>query len=141
MIEFKSMMRTCLLFIGILMTVLACNSHPLSGKDEHQLPITSVKIICDNVDIGTPAIGDTIQIEYVLQNTGDSPLVIQEVLPSCECTTTRFDKRAVPPGGLTTITLIYHVDNVSEYWYRTAEVLCNSDTPLNLIFTSNTNKK
>lgn len=40
-------------------------------------------------------------------NTGDKPLVVQQVLPSCGCTVAQYTIDPIPPGGKGKITITY----------------------------------
>jgi hypothetical protein len=45
--------------------------------------------------------------DFVLTNTGDAPLVITNVVPSCGCTTPEWTQSPVPPKGQGKVTAIY----------------------------------
>ena len=49
-------------------------------------------------DFGTAAMGDKVKIDYQFENTGDKPLFITDVRPSCGCTVADFTRTAVLPG-------------------------------------------
>ena len=45
--------------------------------------------------------------DFVVTNTGDAPLVITNVVPSCGCTTPEWTQSPIPPKGQGKITAIY----------------------------------
>ena len=49
-------------------------------------------------DAGKTAMGEVIRAEFVVENTGDTPLIISDVSPSCSCTIADFTKEAIAPG-------------------------------------------
>lgn len=49
-------------------------------------------------DFGTLVKGEEVTHTFVLRNTGDEPVTIVFVKPSCGCTVAEFDK-VIPPGG------------------------------------------
>jgi hypothetical protein len=50
------------------------------------------------VDVGKVKKGEPIRQEFVIRNTGDAPLEITEVKPSCGCTVAEYDA-VIAPGG------------------------------------------
>lgn len=48
------------------------------------------------VDVGKVKKGELIRHEFVIRNTGDAPLEISEVKPSCGCTVVEFDRKIAP---------------------------------------------
>lgn len=49
-------------------------------------------------DAGTVAVGEVIKASFKVENTGDSPLVISDVKPTCSCTVSDFPKDPIAPG-------------------------------------------
>jgi hypothetical protein len=45
--------------------------------------------------------------DFVLTNTGSQPLVIQNIVTSCGCTTPEWTRQPIPPGGKGKVTAIY----------------------------------
>ncbi len=130
-----AVVKTYALSACVLCVLSACNSRPRTGEAPVQPDTTTVQVVCDSVDIGTILAGDSAIIDYMIWNIGNAPLVIQDILPSCDCTTARFDKKDVLPGDSMVFTLIYHPESISGYLYRTAEVVCNSKSAIELTFT------
>lgn len=62
----------------------------------------------DSVDLGLLAAGESVEIPFELTNTGQAPLVISQVKPSCGCTVAKgWDEGALAPGKSRTITLTF----------------------------------
>ncbi len=95
----------------------------------------TVDVSRDSVDVGRVIVGDSMQIVYVLKNIGKSPLHIEDVVPSCDCITAEFSHKEVVSGGSTSIVLTYKAEGPPGYLYRTADVICNSVSPIELVFT------
>ena len=117
-----AVVKTYALSACVLCVLSACNSRPRTGEAPVQPDTTTVQV-------------DSAIIDYMIWNIGNAPLVIQDILPSCDCTTARFDKKDVLPGDSMVVTLIYHPESISGYLYRTAEVVCNSKSAIELTFT------
>ncbi len=45
--------------------------------------------------------------DFIVTNTGNAPLVIQNIVASCGCTTPEWTKEPIPAGGKGKITAIY----------------------------------
>ncbi|MFM7387041.1 MAG: DUF1573 domain-containing protein, partial [Bacteroidota bacterium] len=55
----------------------------------------------------------TVPASFVVKNTGDAPLVISEVRPSCSCTVADKPSEPIAPGKSTTIVAKVETANVS----------------------------
>ncbi len=51
--------------------------------------------------------GGTVSHKFTFSNTGDKPVVIENVEVSCGCTTTDFSRKPVMPGGEGHVTVVY----------------------------------
>ncbi len=82
--------------------LLACSTSP---EDIQQLTTLEVE---DPYRKYFPVLqGQPLSIVFKVENTGDSPLRIFNVLPSCGCTTAKFP-RAIAPGGFGVIELEFN---------------------------------
>jgi len=59
---------------------------------------TTIHWIDSLKDFGTAKMGDKVKIAYSFENTGNKPLFITEVRPTCGCTVADYTKTAVMPG-------------------------------------------
>lgn len=64
--------------------------------------------------------------DFVVMNTGDQPLVIQNIVASCGCTTPEWTKSPIPPKGTGKITAIYDPVNRPGPFNKTLSVYTNS---------------
>ncbi|MBR5102664.1 MAG: DUF1573 domain-containing protein [Muribaculaceae bacterium] len=89
----------------LLLTLVACC--PLLAADNGV-----VTWVSDVHDFGTfkEEIGKVTH-EFLLVNTGDSPLTIVQVRPTCGCTTGEFSHMPVQPGDTTTISVTFDPEN------------------------------
>ncbi len=67
------------------------------------------------------------QFEYT--NTGNQPLIINNVRASCGCTTPEWTKTPVPPGAKGFIKVTYNAKNRPGKFHKTITVQTNSVTP------------
>ena len=63
---------------------------------------------------------------FEVKNTGNQPLVIQDVTTSCGCITVDFAKEPVLPGGTAVVTVTYKADR-AEYFNKTVTVYGNAE--------------
>lgn len=77
------------------------------------------------------------KVTFTLKNTGDKPLVIEDVHTSCGCTTVEFEKEPVRPG----VSLDLHVTYKAEHpghFNKTITVHCNVESsPIKLTISGN----
>jgi hypothetical protein len=66
-------------------------------KPEGPLPV--VQFDRTDHDFGTIKEGTKVTHVYKFKNTGEAPLIIEDVRPSCGCTAPEWSKEPVPPGG------------------------------------------
>jgi hypothetical protein len=64
--------------------------------------------------------------DFIVTNTGNAPLVIQNVTPSCGCTTPEWTKEPIPPNGKGKITAIYDPAGRPGSFEKTLSVSTNS---------------
>ncbi len=64
--------------------------------------------------------------DFTVTNTGNSPLVIQNIVASCGCTTPEWTKSPIPAGGKGKITAIYDPVNRPGPFSKTLAVYSNS---------------
>lgn len=86
-----------------------------------------IKFDKPTVDFGTLKVGDTKVVTISFTNIGKKPLILDDVISSCDCTTVSFDKKPVMPGKKGTITATYKAKNVGLISKRLT-VLSNANT-------------
>jgi hypothetical protein len=64
--------------------------------------------------------------DFIVTNTGTDPLVIQNVIASCGCTTPDWTKQPIPAGGTGKVTAIYDPKDRPGIFNKTLSVYSNS---------------
>lgn len=68
-----------------------------------------------------------VKFKFQFTNTGSTPLIIQNVKPSCGCTTPEWNKEPVKPGGTGYISATYNPQNRPGRFDKTISVYTNTD--------------
>lgn len=50
------------------------------------------------INVGNVALGEEVKAEFTVKNTGDHPLILGDVTPSCGCTVPTWTKDPIAPG-------------------------------------------
>jgi hypothetical protein len=73
------------------------------------------------------------KFDFVVMNTGDQPLVIQNIVASCGCTTPEWTKSPIPPKGTGKIAAIYDPANRPGVFNKTLSVYTNSKPEITVL--------
>jgi len=93
---------------------------------------TTFEIVSDEYggadkDLGEQFLGDSLNIGFVVKNTGEENLLITEVEPDCSCTVGTYTKDPIKPGEIGNITLQYDVVIPDHEFKKKAKVYANVD--------------
>lgn len=77
-------------------------------------------------NFGSIAQGKPVSVVFTFTNTGNSPLIIASVNPSCGCTTEDFSKESIAPGKKGFVKLTYNAAAVGSF-VKTTTVTTNSE--------------
>jgi len=69
--------------------------------------------------------GEVVKLNYDIFNKGNEPLLINNIEIGCSCTTVEYDKKPVPPGQNTTVTIIFDTKTVYDRQDRTVLIQSN----------------
>ena len=85
---------------------------------------TQVSVNQTELDFGTFPKEEKQEGSFVLTNTGNGLLVIQDIITSCGCTKVEYSKEPVRPGGTLEVKVIYEAEK-AEHFNKTVTVYCN----------------
>ena len=81
----------------------------------------------DSIDLGILAAGEVSRLEYRLTNSGNRPLTITQVVPSCGCTVARdWETGIIAPGSSATIHLEFNAGDRIGDVVESAAVVTNA---------------
>jgi hypothetical protein len=92
-----------------------------------QMATTKIKLSATEHDFGTfKEEAGRQTFEFVVTNTGTEPLVIQNVVASCGCTTPEWTKQPIPAGARGKVTAIYDPKDRPGQFNKTLSVYTNT---------------
>lgn len=111
-------MKRLLFFVPLMVICLSSTA---------QMAITTMKVSESQHDFGTfKEEAGRQTYDFVVTNTGSQPLVIQNVVASCGCTTPEWTKNPIPAGGKGKVTAIYDPKDRPGAFNKTLSVYTNS---------------
>lgn len=94
------MKKTLLAFTFLAFTTAGAFAQEKTAvaKTDASAAKTTIEFKTTTHDFGTLQEGDPAVAEFTFKNTGKEPLIIQNVKPSCGCTTPYWSKDPIAPG-------------------------------------------
>lgn len=86
-----------------------------------------IEFVKKTVDFGTLKVGDVKVVTVTYKNIGKKPLILDDVISSCDCTEVDWSKAPVMPGKTGTIKATYTAKNIGLISKRIT-VLSNANT-------------
>ena len=118
-------MKSIGLFLSLLMLGVTASS---------QVAITKMQLSATEHDFGTfKEEAGRQTFDFVVTNTGTNPLMIQNVVASCGCTTPEWTKSPIPAGGKGKVTAIYDPKDRPGPFNKTLSVYTNSQPEIVVI--------
>ena len=113
----------------------------MTGKETSKSTGTTTTISVNQatIDFGSFQKSEKQERSFILTNTGNQLLVIQDVTTSCGCTKVEYSKEPVRPGASLELKVIYEAEQ-AEHFNKAIRVYCNADnSPLRLTVKGNAN--
>lgn len=88
---------------------------------------TTIQWVDSAVDMGRIAEGQKLEVAFRFRNTGNKPLVIKQVLPSCGCTAADVPKEPIAPGQEGVIKGVFDSSGKPGKNNKTMTVFTNTD--------------
>lgn len=105
-------MKYFIFCIAVLTGLWACNgsysnNSKMKNIAQDTANYTTIQWIDSVQNFGTARFGDMVNIKYTFKNTGDKPLYIIDVQPTCGCTIADYTQTAVMPGNAGVVRAVY----------------------------------
>lgn len=109
----------------------------LQTDSEDKKIVTTVSLASTALSMGDFAWQEEQQGTFRLKNTGEKPLVIQDVVTSCGCLMVDYSQEPVLPGKEAVLRVTYKADNPG-YFNKVMMVYCNAEnSPIKLRVSGN----
>jgi len=92
-----------------------------------QMPKTKISFEEDHFDFGKIKDGAKVKHVFKFINTGENPLMISDVIPTCGCTIPTFSKAPIKPGEQGEITVEFDSANRKGQQKKNIIVVSNAD--------------
>ena len=97
-------MKHLFFFIIVGFIISSCNSsadktpNDLEALRKDSSKFTTIQWLDTAVDFGSRKMGEVVNLTFRFKNTGDKPLYLIYVRPSCGCTVADYTKTPIAPG-------------------------------------------
>lgn len=118
-------------------------THAAATPSTDPATYTTIQWIDSAKDFGQITEGQKLEVAFRFKNSGDKPLIIQGVQPSCGCTVADYPKEPIAPGKEGVIKGVFDSAGKPGVNTKTMTVLANTQgtTAHHLSFTVNVQKK
>ncbi len=125
--------------IAALLAVLACspfyaNVLPTDNSPVVRVLADAIKWKSESIDVGNIPQGKPKVIRFEFTNTSNKPIIIENVAPSCGCTTADYTKTPILPGKKGFVEASYNAANVGAFIKTVNVTTSDSKTPKTLSF-------
>lgn len=107
--------------------VVGCQSKPSqSGAID---PNLKPKVVFTEkiYDFGNIKQGETVSHTFFFKNEGPGNLIIKDVIPSCGCTSSRYSKEPVAPGGEGQVEVLFDTEGWNGYQMKQLTLKLNTE--------------
>ncbi|MDL2230987.1 DUF1573 domain-containing protein [Bacteroidales bacterium OttesenSCG-928-L19] len=98
----------------MMMMIVVVSVFGQNNESKEEKPITGAEIEFEKLyfDFGEVKIGEVKEVTLTFTNIGKKPLILDEVISSCDCTEVTWTKSPVMPGQTGTITATYTAEDL-----------------------------
>lgn len=113
----------------IILVSVSCSLLAQEHATVKKQPLNGAEIQFDKLyfDFGELKVGEVKEVTLTFKNIGNKPLILDDVISSCDCTVVEWSKAPVLPGKTATIKAIYTAESVGLISKRVT-VLSNAET-------------
>lgn len=87
--------------------------------------LTRIEIVRENISLGMVKIKTPAKATFQIRNTGEAPLIIKAVEPSCGCTRVKWNRHPVKPGETADISITFESVDPGKF-DKSVTVFCNT---------------
>ena len=137
-------MKKVFVFICLVIILTACTNgnQPNSAVAKALVDTTNYTTIAwkdSVVNFGTIKQGEKIELKFYCKNTGNKPLILVNVKPTCGCTVASYTKEPIAPGAEGTVIAGFNSEHFCGTVHKTVIATANTKerSDYNLQFTGN----
>jgi|ERR1035437_2517332 hypothetical protein len=141
-------MKHSFIVLGLALLTLgtvSCDNGKSKNKNKTEkkdLKPTTIEFLESNHDFGKITQGEKISHVFKFKNTGENPLVITQVQPSCGCTIPEWTEDPIEAGKEGSIHVMFNSEGKEGKQHKTVTVVANTTPPRSeLTFTAEVIKK
>lgn len=108
----KHLILACLSFVTLY---ASAQSTPAAQAGPAKKVSDVAKFSSQTVDLGRVKVGSPVTGTFTVTNIGTTPLIIENVQPSCGCTKSDYTKEPIAPGKTGSITATYNAAAVGNF--------------------------
>jgi len=130
---------TRFLSIIIILTLFSCQGKKTDNAKKETQPaeqksagITKFAFNEEMHNFGSLQAGEIVVYTFVVTNTGDNNLIIEDVITDCGCVHAKFPKEPIAPGKTGLIELEFDSSGLFGRQFKTIEVHANTKKPKQL---------
>jgi hypothetical protein len=116
--------------LSVLDTMASAESDSASQNratlDEVREAVPVIKITNRTFPFGFIDEGDKVSHTFLIENTGDANLIIEDVVTSCGCTVPKLGSKNIRPGKSTNLTVVFDSEGKFGKQNKTIEVYTNA---------------
>jgi hypothetical protein len=120
----KSINLFVILFFQLLN--LSCGENSAPEKETPKPQIAEIKFQSERIDAGVTDGKTNVNVDFKFLNTGNIPLVINEVRGNCHCVQGTKPEKPIAPGDSSIISVSFDPAGVSTSYQRTLWVVSNA---------------
>lgn len=105
--------KTLTTLLSVMLTMSPILSNAQEFKTRNGKPDLSINNTTH--DFGKIPQGEPASHSFTIKNTGDAPLVIKDVKPSCGCTTPKWPRKPISPGDSAEIKAVYDAESMGAF--------------------------
>jgi hypothetical protein len=119
-----------LLFTGLTVAQFSCDNRRVGESAQATVSDKLPKITFTETgvhDFGTITEGDSVEHVFNFTNTGEFPLIVNNVTASCGCTTPEWPREPVKPGQKSFVRVKFNSRNKMGQQNKTVTIYANTD--------------
>jgi len=121
-------MKSINLFVALFFFLinLSCGENSTPKKETPKPQIAEIKFQSERIDAGVTDGKTNVNVDFKFLNTGNIPLVINEVRGNCHCVQGTKPEKPIEPGDSSVISVSFDPAGVSGSYQRTLMVRSNA---------------